>query len=157
MPRPLKCRRVGQEPQVQYFKPRGIPLHLLEEVQLTVDELEAIRLADLEGLYQEQAAKKMGISRQTFGNILISAHGKIAQSIVLGKAIKIEGGIYAMDEKRAFRCSECRHKWSVGRGLEGPGRCPQCQSPQVHRAPLNRGQGQCAGRRGRRMYQRGAI
>jgi len=157
VPRPLKCRRVGQEPQVQYFKPRGIPLSLLEEVQLTVDELEAIRLADLEGLYQEQAADKMGISRQTFGNILISAHGKVAESIVLGKAIKIEGGLYALDEKRTFRCSECRHEWFEDRGLERPGRCPQCQSPQVHGAPQDRGQGRCAGRRKRGKCQRGAV
>lgn len=155
MPRPLKCRRVGQEPYIQYFKPRGIPLHLLEEVRLTVDELEALRLADLERLYQEQAAEKMGISRQTFGNILISAHGKVAESIVRGKAIKIEGGIYIMERERAFKCSQCRYEWSVDRGLERPDRCPQCRSPQVHRALRDGRQGQCAGQRGQKICQRG--
>jgi len=65
---------------------------MLEEVNLTLDELEAIRLADLEGLYQEDAAKKMGISRQTFGNIINSAHKKIADVLLNAKALKIEGG-----------------------------------------------------------------
>ena len=66
MPRPLKCRRVNYEPEVSYFKPRGIPLTKLDEVILTVDEFESIRLADIEGMYQEEAAKEMDVSRQTF-------------------------------------------------------------------------------------------
>jgi predicted DNA-binding protein (UPF0251 family) len=66
---------------------------MLEEVNLTLDELEAVRLADLEGLYQEDAAKKMGISRQTFGNIINSAHKKIADVLLNAKALKIEGGV----------------------------------------------------------------
>ncbi len=70
-----------------------MPVDILEEVNLTLDEFEAIRLADLEGLYQEDAAKKMNISRQTFGNIIESAHKKIADSIVNAKALKIKGGI----------------------------------------------------------------
>ena len=64
----------------------------LEEVNLALDELEAIRLADLTGLYQEDAAKKMNISRQTFGNIINSAHKKIADALLNAKALKIEGG-----------------------------------------------------------------
>jgi predicted DNA-binding protein (UPF0251 family) len=66
---------------------------MLEEVNLALDELEAVRLADLEGLYQEDAAKKMNISRQTFGNIVNSAHKKIADALLNGKALKIEGGV----------------------------------------------------------------
>jgi predicted DNA-binding protein (UPF0251 family) len=92
MSRPFKCRRVCGNPKTEYFKPRGIPISSLEEVSLTIDEFEAIRLADLEGLYQEDAAKKMNISRQTFGNIIESAHKKIADSIVNAKALKIKGG-----------------------------------------------------------------
>ena len=92
MPRPRHCRRVAQLPQANYYKPRGIPLALLEEVVLTVDELEAIRLTDLEGLYQAEAAEKMSISRQTLGRILDSAHKKIATALVHGKALLIEGG-----------------------------------------------------------------
>ena len=92
MPRPFKCRRVCGTPGADYFKPRGIPLSDLQEIGLTIDEFEAIRLADLEGLYQEDAAKKMGISRQTFGNIITTAHKKIGDAIVNGKALRIEGG-----------------------------------------------------------------
>ena len=91
MPRPFKCRRVCGTPGTDYFKPRGIPLSDLQEIGLTLDEFEAIRLADWEGLYQEDAAKKMHISRQTFGNIIASAHKKIADALVNGKALKIAG------------------------------------------------------------------
>jgi predicted DNA-binding protein (UPF0251 family) len=92
MPRPFKCRRVCGTPGADYFKPRGIPLSDLREISLTIDEFEAIRLADLDGLYQEDAARKMAISRQTFGNIIASAHKKIADAIVNGKALKIADG-----------------------------------------------------------------
>ena len=92
MTRPCRCRRIRCNPDSNYFKPRGIPLDMLEEINLTLDELEAVRLADLEGLYQEDAAKKMDISRQTFGNIVNSAHKKIANALLNGKALKIEGG-----------------------------------------------------------------
>jgi predicted DNA-binding protein (UPF0251 family) len=69
-----------------------VPLRALEQVGLTVDELEAIRLADLEGLYQEAAAEQMNVSRQTFGRILEAAHRKVADALVNGKALSIEGG-----------------------------------------------------------------
>jgi predicted DNA-binding protein (UPF0251 family) len=81
-------------PSADYFKPRGIPLSSLQEIGLTIDEFEAIRLADLEGLYEENAAEKMNVSRQTFGNIVAAAHKKIADAIVNGKALKIVGGSY---------------------------------------------------------------
>lgn len=92
MPRPRHFRRVGCLPQANYYKPRGIPLAALQHITLTVDELEAIRLADLQSLYQEQAAEKMNVSRQTFGRILESAHKKIADALVNGKALLIQGG-----------------------------------------------------------------
>ena len=92
MPRPCRCRRIRCRTDVQCFKPRGISMDMLEEVNLTLDELEAVRLADWEGLYQENAAKKMNISRQTFGNIIDSAHRKIADVLLNSKALKIEGG-----------------------------------------------------------------
>ena len=97
MARPFKCRHICDNPQVNYFKPRGVPVFELEEVGLTLDEFEAVRLADFKGLYQEDAAKKMKISRQTFGNIVTSAHKKIADALVNGKALKIEGGIVKVD------------------------------------------------------------
>ena len=93
MPRPCRCRRIRCNPDTNYFKPRGVPLDMLEEVNLTLDELEAIRLADFDGQYQEDAAKQMNISRQTFGNIINSAHKKVADVLLNAKALKIEGGI----------------------------------------------------------------
>jgi len=92
MVRPRLCRRVGFNPNVTYFKPRGIPLRELEEVVLSVDEFEAVRLKDLEGLDQEECAKKMNISQPTFHRLVLSARKVIADAIVKGKAIKIEGG-----------------------------------------------------------------
>jgi predicted DNA-binding protein (UPF0251 family) len=139
LPRPLKCRLVGREPRFRFFKPRGVPFGELEEVLLTVDELESIRLADLEGFYQERAAGEMGVSRQTFGNIINSAHRKVAEAIVLGKAVRIEGGIYAMEKERTFRCPSCRHEWTARLRACHPGPCPRCLNPDVRRAPKSRG------------------
>ncbi|MCF7864304.1 MAG: DUF134 domain-containing protein [Kiritimatiellales bacterium] len=93
MPRPMKCRRVQEHPRTGCFKPAGIPGCELEEIIITVDELEAIRLADLEGHYHEEAAEQVGVSRQTFGNILKAAHAKVADCLVNGKMLKIEGGV----------------------------------------------------------------
>ena len=87
--RPKKCRKTCCRIKADYFKPRSIPIDELEEISLEADELEAIKLSDLECLYQEDAAKKMGISRQTFGRIILSAHKKIAEAIIKGKALKI--------------------------------------------------------------------
>jgi predicted DNA-binding protein (UPF0251 family) len=90
--RPQKCRFVKNSPKVTYYKPRGIPMSDLNLVILTVDEMEAIRLADYEGLYHQEACKKMRISRQTFSRILSTAHKKIGDGIINGKAIEIKGG-----------------------------------------------------------------
>lgn len=89
MARPIKCRRISCTPAARYFKPVGIPLRELDEIVLGLDELEAMRLADLEGLYQVDAAAKMDISRQTIGNILNSAHRKLADALLNGKALRI--------------------------------------------------------------------
>ncbi len=101
MVRPCKCRKVRQAPMAYYFKPRGIPLPLLQEVRLTVDEFEALRLADLEGMYQKSAARKMGVSRQTFGNIMASARRKVTDALVHAKALRIEGGVVEVVCRRA--------------------------------------------------------
>ncbi len=90
MVRPIKPRRVSFDPNVIYFKPRAVPLSELEEVDLGIDELEALRLCDLENLDQKGAAKKMGISQSTLGRILTLARKKIAQALIEGKAIKIK-------------------------------------------------------------------
>ena len=90
MVRPTKPRKISVDPSVTYFKPRAIPLSILEEVDLGLDELEAIRLCDLKELDQSKAAKKMKISQSTFQRILTLAHKKIAQALIKGKAIKIQ-------------------------------------------------------------------
>lgn len=90
MVRPIKPRRVFFDPKAIYFKPRAVPLSMLEEVELTVDELEAMRLCDFKGLDQIEAAKKMGISQSTLQRILSLARKKVAEALVEGKAIKIK-------------------------------------------------------------------
>ena len=139
MGRPKNCRRVQFLPDSKYFKPRGIPLSVLEEIILTVDECEAIRLADFEGLYQEQAAEKMAVSRQTFGRIIESAHKKVAEALVKGKALKIEGGEIEMAETRKFSCSDCQHAWELPYGTGRPLGCPSCKSDNIHRAVEDKG------------------
>jgi predicted DNA-binding protein (UPF0251 family) len=85
------------------FKPAGIPLRQLDEVVMTLDEFEAIRLADLAQMYQEKAAKQMGISRPTFSRIIDSAHRKLADALVHGKALLIDGGAV---RRAGRRCCE---------------------------------------------------
>jgi uncharacterized protein len=90
--RPLNCRSVQGLPKVTCFLPEGIPPAKLKNVVLSVDEVEAMRLADQLGLYQVEAAEKMKVSRQTFGRIVQSARRKVAEALVEGKTICIEGG-----------------------------------------------------------------
>ncbi len=92
MPRPLTCRIIASDPDSIFFKPRGVPMSALETVVLTRDECEALRLADMLGLYHEEAAQRMDISRQTFGRIIESARRKIATAIIEGKAFQVSGG-----------------------------------------------------------------
>jgi predicted DNA-binding protein (UPF0251 family) len=103
MVRPRKCRFVCHEPGITYFKPRGIPINRLEEIELTVDELEAVRLKDLEELEQEEAANLMGISQPTFHRLLNTARKKISEAIIKGKALKIHGGEYKLVRRVRYR------------------------------------------------------
>ena len=132
MPRPPKCRRVAFLPNVTYFKPTGIPLRALEEVQLSVEEAEAIRLKDMEGLEQEQCAERMSISRPTFQRVLESARRKIAEALLHGKAIRIQGGNFEMTMRR-FRCIQS-HEWDVPFETmiaEPPQLCPACSTSDI--------------------------
>jgi len=94
MPRPKKRRWINSWPGADYFKPRGIPMAELEISQLSIEEYEAMRLYDVDGLDQSRAAEMMNISRPTFGRIIASAHKKVAEALAYGKAIKISGGSY---------------------------------------------------------------
>ena len=96
MGRRRKPRWVDFDPKTTYFKPRGIPISELKEINLILDELESIRLADLEQIEQTKAAKKMKISQSTFQRTLTSAHQKIAEALIKGYAIKVKGGEIVM-------------------------------------------------------------
>jgi len=134
MVRPKHCRRIASLPGSSLFKPAGIPACSLEEVVLAVDEFEALRLADYEALYQEQAAERMRVSRQTFGRIVETARKKVAQALVEGLVLRIEGGEVEMAKMRTFKCADCQHVWEVAFGTGRPTGCPACQSKNFHRA-----------------------
>jgi len=92
MTRPRLCRRVKFNPAITYFKPQGVPLRFLEAVELTREEVEALRLKNINNLEQIDCARQMKTSQSTFQRILTSAHRKIAEALINGKAIKIEKG-----------------------------------------------------------------
>ena len=92
MSRPRLCRFIKFNPNITYFKPQGIPLRHLEIVELTLEEIEALRLKNIENLDQIECARKMKTSQSTFQRILTSANKKIAQALINGKAIKIIKG-----------------------------------------------------------------
>lgn len=94
MPRPRKNRRVGRQPPVVFYQPQGVAPHQLKGLILTVEGLEALRLADAEGLEHQHAAEMMGISRPTFSRLLAEARRTLATALSNGWAIRIEGGSY---------------------------------------------------------------
>lgn len=134
MVRPKKDRLVAFNPKINYFKPRGIPVLDLEEVCLTVDEREAVRLADFIGLSHAEAGGRMGVSRATFGRIIQRARKIIADAIVNGKAVRVEGGNYQLVEKtRTFICHQCDHMWEEPFGTGRPEGCSECGGDEYHR------------------------
>jgi predicted DNA-binding protein (UPF0251 family) len=155
MGRHQRWRRVSSIPLVNYFKPVGSPMTDLKEVKLLVEEAEAIRLKDIEGLEQEECAEKMKISRSTFSRLLDSARQKIADALLNGKAIRIEGGNYEMAIRR-FRCLK-GHEWDVPFETlvtAPPENCPECETPSI--MPLFP-PGVHGGGYGRRRHHRGGL
>lgn len=150
MSRPVKLRCIAQLPGAGFFRPIGVPANTLQEVCLSLEEVESMRLKDLEGLEQEECARRMHISRPTFHRILGVARGKLADAMVNGKAIQIEGGNFGFPQSR-FRCNNDGHEWSVpfealARRL--PLSCPMCASMNIQSiSPLLAGWG--GGGRGR--------
>ena len=110
MPRPRCCRRVEGEPADCLFKPAKTPGRDLERIVMTLDEYEALRLSDGEGLYQEDAASRMGVSRATFGRILETAHAKVAQALIGGKALAIQGGPVRLVGHQDGCSTRCRRR-----------------------------------------------
>ncbi len=145
MARPVKYRRVEFAPGVNYFKPPGVPLRKLEEVRLSLEEVEAIRLKDLEGLEQEQGAERMSISRSTFQRVLASGRQKIAEALLNGKAIRIEGGNFEMASSW-FKCMN-GHEWEVPFEVMAsapPRLCPTCDTTRIE--PITPGRRRRGGR-----------
>lgn len=103
MSRPFSSRHIARSPTISVFKPAGIPRCKLAEVVMTLDEYEALRLADLEGLYHDEAAARMNISRPTFSRIIDGARHKVAETLVDGKVLRIEGGPVHLSRRRCCR------------------------------------------------------
>ena len=122
MARPRNCRYVERKPHVTYFKPRGIPMTELTETLLTVEGLEALRLADLEGLTTGEGAERMRVSRHTFGRTLAEARRAVADALVNGRALCIEGGTYAVlpPQPEADKPHKEFHMQKVAVSSEGP-------------------------------------
>lgn len=132
MPRPVKYRRVNFLPDVKYYKPACISIRNIEEVCLSIEEVEAIRLKDMERLEQVECAKMMNISRPTFHRVLNSARYKIAEALFSGKAIRIDGGNFNIPPCH-FKCSN-GHEWDVPIKVEKnelPHVCPICHVPEI--------------------------
>jgi len=154
MVRPRKIKLVDFEPNVTYFKPRAVPLNQLKEIELTLDELETLRLSNIEKLSQIDAAKKMQVHQSTFQRTLVRAREKITDALINGKAIKIYGGEYKMPGGDGTG----PRGQGIGRGLgrgagqgvgrmngpkvagpEGVCKCPKCghEQPHVRGQPCN--------------------
>ncbi len=127
MSRNKKLRHIGYPPLAVYYKPQGMPMYALEQVNLHLEEYEAIRLADYESLKHEEAAERMEVSRPTFTRILESAHKKIADALINGKAIRIEGGNFILERTRYY-CKDCGFTWITQREAE---ECPTCKSDEI--------------------------
>lgn len=124
MARPQQNRKICNPPRMQGFKPFGIPAKTLASVTLLLDEYEAMRLLDYEGLTQEQAAEKMEVSRPTLTRIYEKARKTIAQAFVEGKMIVIDGG-NVLFESTWYRCKRC---FKLIEGLENHVPCKNCPS-----------------------------
>lgn len=129
MPRPVKPRRISFLPEDTYFMPLGKPQCQLEEVQIKVEELEAMRLKDGENLSQEECAKKMQVSRQTFQLIIDEARKKIVDALIKGKAIRIQGGNYTLNICK-YKCQVCGQEFNEKYEKEFKS-CPKCQHEQI--------------------------
>ncbi|PJI07752.1 MULTISPECIES: DUF134 domain-containing protein [Clostridium] len=129
MPRPIKFRKVESLPKYTYFVPEGIRKCELHEILIKVEELEAMRLKDIEELNQEECAEKMHVSRQTFQNIIDSARKKVALALTEGKAINISGGNYTRNLCK-FKCIACGNVYEI-KYEEDKSVCPVCGSNKV--------------------------
>ncbi len=134
MPRPKKVRKIRFNPDVTYFKPRGVPLSELEDVALSLEELEALRLVDLEKMNQTEAAERMDISQSTLHRVLTSGRKKLTEALVEGKAISVKGGDYKMVRGSGRGGGRGRMGGPYAAGPEGVCECPDCGHTVAHKA-----------------------
>jgi len=141
MPRPKSDRIVNEPPLFTEFKPMGIPGRSLKQVQLTLDEFEAIRLTDFKGLSHEEAADEMNISRSTFTRLVEVARKKMAEFIIFGRMLSIEGGNVHF-RRNIFQCNDCGHMFKTN--IESPvTECPDCHSKNIVNLAGGFGHGEC--------------
>jgi predicted DNA-binding protein (UPF0251 family) len=127
MSRPCCKRRITGRPGDSLFKPAAVPRSLLEEVRMSLDEFEAIRLVDLKGLHQEEAASRMRVSRQTLGRILERGRWKVADALAHGKALRIAGGNVKGIAQAFDCCPRCRSRNPLSLAVGVKGLCPSCR------------------------------
>ena len=141
MPRPKNDRIVHEPPIFTEFKPIGVKGRSLEPLSLSIDEFEAIRLADYKGLNHEEAAEEMEISRSTFSRLVERARQKVAMFIIQGKLLTIEGGSIHF-RNNIIRCVDCGHmfKTTIGNSLI---ECPECKSTNLLNLAGGFGHGRC--------------
>lgn len=128
MPRPRIFRRISENPQIRCFKPEKEDLDLLEPIEITIDEFEAIRLRDYHDVQQKKSAEIMGVSQPTFHRILTSARKKISKALIEGNMIIIVGGEQIAD-KKSYKCNICGFQWSSPK--KEYNKCPDCKSENI--------------------------
>lgn len=141
MSRPQKERIVHQPPLFTDFKPIGVKMNLLKQVSLSLDEYEAFRLADYMGLSHDEAANEMEISRSTFTRLIEKARSNIAQLIVNGSALNIDGGNIHF-RKNIIRCNNCGHMFNINID-KSISNCPECNSTNLLNIAGGFGHGKC--------------
>ena len=141
MPRPENKRIVHVPPLFTEFKPLGISDNSLENLIVSLDEFEAIRLADYIGLSHEVAAEEMGISRSTFSRLIERARKKLADFIVQGRAISIDGGSVHF-KNNIIKCESCGNMFVIKIEQDVP-ECPKCHSVHLTNMASRFGHGKC--------------
>jgi predicted DNA-binding protein (UPF0251 family) len=152
--RPKIKRCISYIPEITYYKPAGVPLRDLQEEILGLDEVEALRLTDIENLDQETAAQKMGVARVTYLKIIHSAHRKVSRALIYGKSIQMKGGDIVMPnlDGTGPRGLGPRTGRGAGRRSDAPGQrvdgsaectCPSCGETTPHRRGTPCSQSKC--------------
>ena len=141
MSRPKNNRVVHEPPLFSEFKPMGIKGTVLEQISMSLDEFEALRLADQIGLSHEEASEEMEISRSTFTRLIEQARKKTANFLIQGKILVIEGGNVHF-RRNLIRCQSCGHMFSIKFG-DNFSECPACHSQNLLNLAGGFGHGNC--------------